>query len=493
MRHSRAVHCRVDHSPRAIKAKTTCRARARQQIGRGGLEVNMNPSSPDTDSVDRRQFLAAAAVAGVGLLTPAAHAQPTTASASTTPATGASAIGLPAPPLERVRIGIVGVGNRGAVLLGQFLKIDGCQVTAVCDVIPERADRARATAEAAGLPAPQVFAGDDRSYRGLCDRDDVDLIINATPWDWHVPIAVDALHAGKHVGVEVPAAFTLEECWQLVEACEKTRKHCTILENCCYGETELMVLEMVRAGLFGELTHGEAAYIHDLKAYRLESGSWRARYAREFNGNLYPTHGLGPLAQYMSINRGDRFDYLVSLSSPAIGLNAFARETFGVDDPRSKVQYASADMNTTLIKTARGRSIMLQYDTTTPRPYSRINLVSGTKGIFAGYPDRVSFGHSEWEPADTYREKYRHPLWTKLGTTAREVGGHGGMDYVMCWRLIDRLREGRPLDHDVYDAAAWSAVVELSIRSVSQRSAAMDFPDFTRGAWKERPAMQIGI
>ena len=240
-----------------------------------------------------------------------------------------------------------------------------------------------------------------------------------------------------------------------------------MLENVCYGEIEMMVLNMVQAGLFGTLTHGEAAYIHELRkrSSREARGAWRHV---QVNGNLYPTHGLGPIAQYMDINRGDAFERIVSMSSPAVGMREHAEHTFGKDDPRAKAKYAAGDMNTSLIQTAKGRSIMVQYDTTTPRPYSRLNLISGTKGTFAGYPDRVAFKHADWEEITPYREKFRHALWTKVGEQAK-AGGHGGMDYVMAWRLIDCLRRGLPLDQDVYDAASWSAVMDLSIKSVARQ------------------------
>jgi predicted dehydrogenase len=394
--------------------------------------------------------------------------------------------------MEQVRIGIIGLGRRGPNLLNEFLNVPGVSVRAVCDIIEDRAAAAVARVENAKQPKPQAYFGDDQVYRKLLARDDIDLVINATQPQAHTPIAVDALRAGKHVAVEVPAAVTVEECWQLVETAEQTQRHCMMLENCCYGEIEMMVLNMVRAGLLGTLTHGEGAYIHDLRAEKFTVSPWRLALARELNGNLYPTHGLGPIAQYMSINRGDRFARLVSMSSPAAGMQEYAEQNFGKNDPRAQGSFACGDMNLSLIQTAKGRSIMLQYDTTTPRPYSRLNLISGTKGTFAGYPDRIAFKHADWEDIAPYQEKYRHPLWTKVGEQAK-AGGHGGMDYVMAWRLIDCLRRGLPLDQDVYDAAAWSAPMALSIQSVAQKSMPVEFPDFTRGAWTNRAEFVVNL
>jgi hypothetical protein len=402
-------------------------------------------------------------------------------------------VGLAFPPLETVRVGFVGLGGRGTGLLNDLLHVEGVEIKAVCDAREANALRAQALVEKAGQPKPDLYARRADDYKRLCDRDDLDLVYCATTWDQHTPVAVAALKAGKHVAVEVPAAVTLEQCWQLVDHAEKAHRHCMMLENCCYGDSELLVLNMVRQGVFGELNHAEAAYIHDLREL-LFSGSgeglWRLKPTVEKDGNLYPTHGLGPVAQCLNINRGDRFDYLVSVSSPARGLKAYATAKFGADDPRAKQRFVHGDMNTSLLETVGGCSVMLQHDTVSPRPYSRLNLISGTKGMFAGYPDRISFGH-EWANLDEYRAKYQHPLWKKVGALAQKMGGHGGMDYVMNFRLMDCLHRGLPLDMDVYDAAAWSAVTELSVRSVAKRGAPQPFPDFTRGRWKTTAPLGI--
>jgi len=331
------------------------------------------------------------------------------------------------------------------------------------------------------------------------EKEDLDLVITATPWEWHVPVCVAAMKARKHAAPEVPAAVTVDECWQLVETSEKTRRYCVILENCCYGRSEMMVLNMVRQGLLGELVHGEAGYLHDLRSLKFDpeyyEGMWRLKHSIERNGNLYPTHGLGPVAQCMNINRGDRFDYLVSISSKSMGLNLYAAKKLGPDHPKAKVKYALGDINVSLIRTVNGRTITLYHDCSSPRPYSRINLVQGTKGIFQGYPDRIyiegkSPEKDTWEPLENYATQYEHPLWKARAQDAKGAG-HGGMDYMVLYRLIKCLRNGTPPDMDVYDAATWSVVSELSERSVADRGRSVDFPDFTRGKWKTNPPLGI--
>ncbi len=412
---------------------------------------------------------------------------------------GKNVAGLRAPALEVVRVGIIGVGARGSGHLKHMLSLEGVEVKAICDINEGAAKRGRGNCVKKGRPAPEIYTKGDYDYRRMLERDDLDLIMVITPWRWHTPMAVDAMKAGKHVTIEVPAAVTLEECWQLVNTAEQTQKNCMMMENCCYGRDELMVLNMCRLGAFGELTHGEGAYIHDLRSQMRQidrgTGSWRTAHHQKRNGNLYPTHGLGPIAQYMNINRGDRFEYLTSMSSPALGRAAYAREKWPPEHIRNKVKYICGDMNTTLIKTAAGRSIMVQHDTTTPRPYSRINLIQGTKGVFRGYPARVAIeefgGTHSWQDLKKCQAKYDHPLWKRMSTQAKKAGGHGGMDFIMNWRIIYCLRNGEPFDQDVYDAASWSAISALSEMSVARRSASVDFPDFTRGQWKKTSPLGI--
>jgi hypothetical protein len=291
----------------------------------------------------------------------------------------------------------------------------------------------------------------------------------------------------------------LQECWDLVDTSETTRKHCVILENCCYGETEMMVLGMVRDGLFGEITHAEGAYLHDLRGILTANegeGLWRRFPHMKLNGNLYPTHGLGPVAHYMDVHRGDRFDYMVSVSSPEASLSAYVKTKFPDGDPKRKEKYVCGDMNTSIIKTVKGRTILLQHDVVNPRPYSRINTISGTLGAFADYPPRIFVDGQKdesWQNLDAFRDKYSHPLWKTGGDTARKLGGHGGMDYIENFRLMDCMKRGLLPDIDVYDAAAWSAPAALSEASVAQNGAPQKFPDFTRGKWNVRSGTAAGF
>ncbi len=405
---------------------------------------------------------------------------------------GATMHGVAFERTPAVRIGIIGVGGRGSGLLANLLGCEGVTVTAVCDTDKGRAERAATRITRAGQPAPALYTSGEKDYENLCKRDDLHFVIVATPWDWHVPMAVAAMTSGKHVGVEVPVATTIADCWKLVDVSEKTRRHCMILENCCYGYNELLALNMVKAGALGDLTHAEAAYIHDLRGVLFDQtgeGSWRRAAHIRRDGDLYPTHGLGPVARYLDIHNGDRFDVLVSLSSLEQSLTAHQQKALAAGDPRRKEKYKCGDMNNAILKTAMGRTVLLQHDVVSPRPYSRLNLISGTKGAFADYPARVFIdGESphEWETIDRFKAKYEHPLWTRVGELARKNGGHGGMDFLMLYRLVECLHQGIAPDMDVYDAAAWSAPGPLSDLSVAKGGAPQKFPDFTRGKWKER-------
>lgn len=402
--------------------------------------------------------------------------------------------GYAAPKLETVRIGIVGLGMRGSGAVERLSHLDGVEITALCDKYPDRVKKQQKTLENSGRQKAKEYSGAE-GWKALCDNKQVDLVYTCTPWDLHTPVSVYAMLQGKHAATEVPAAKTVDECWQLVETSEKTRKHCMMLENCCYDFFELLTLNMARQGLFGDIVHAEGAYIHDLSKDWLFNKNayadmWRLKENIGHNGNLYPTHGLGPVAQCMNINRGDRFDHLVSMSTADFTLNHLAKEMAEKDDffqPYTDRNYRG-NMNTTLIRTMYGKSIMVQHDVSTLRPYSRIHLVSGTKGIAQKWPgpEKISFGH-RWikqEELDELYKKYAPPIVSHIGEIAKQVGGHGGMDFIMDWRLIDCLRNGLPLDQDVYDAAAWSCIMPLSEDSVKARSKSIDVPDFTRGAWK---------
>ena len=455
----------------------------------------------DDSKLSRRDLLKAAGLAGVGLTTlrgADAHISDSIVDASATQARSArqqTMVGVKFEPRDVVRVGIVGVGLRGTSTLQEFLAIDKVVVNAVCDVVKDKCLRAAQLIEKAGQKTPGIYSDGERDFERLSARDDLDFIYIATPWEWHVPQVLAALKEGKHVGTEVPAAYTLEDCWNIVEASEKARRHCLIMENCCYDHSETTVLNMVRAGVLGELVHGECAYNHDLREILFENkdeGLWRRRHHTLRDSNLYPTHGLGPMAMYMDINRGDRFDQIVSMSSTHLGLESYRKDHVPAGDPKWKEVYKTGDYNTSIIKTARGRTIMLQHNVTTPRPYDRINLIQGTKGIFRDYPPRIFLdgqegGHT-WGSLDKYQDKYESPLWKNQGEMARKLGGHGGMDYLMCYRLVQCMREGLEPDINVYDAAAWSAPGPLSQLSVAKGSMPVKFPDFTGGMWQQSRA-----
>ncbi len=400
-------------------------------------------------------------------------------------------------PIDVVRIGYVGVGLQGSSHCRNLLRIEGAELVALCDIVSEKVEQMQDRVVEAGGERPTAYTRGPYDFVRMCEEEDLDLVYTATPWEWHVPVCVAAMENGKHAVTEVPAAVTIDECWQLVESAEKHQKHCLMMENVAYGRVEMMVLNMVRQGLLGEILHGECGYLHDLRSIKFEGaneGLWRRAHSMNRNGNIYPTHGLGPIAQCMNINRGDRFGHLVSMSSPSRGLQLYAKENFLPDASERKEQYKLGDVNVSLIQTAMGRTIFVSHDTNLPRPYSRINLVQGTRGIFQGYPDRVYIegrgeGH-RWTDAEDYYAEFEHPLWSEQGPSARGAG-HGGMDYIEDYRLIQCLREGVPTDMNVYDAASISAVSELSERSVAAGGQPMDFPDFTRGRWETNPRLEI--
>ena len=398
---------------------------------------------------------------------------------------------------KRIRMGFVGVGLQGSSHVKNFLRIPGVEIVAVCDIVEEKVHRIQGWVEKAGGPRPRGFWRGERDFERMCDEVEMDLVFTATPWKWHVPVCLKAMATGSHAATEVPAALTVDECWQLVEASERTGLHCVMMENCCYSRSMLMVLRMVRQGVLGEIINGGAGYMHDLRALKFNGRNealWRTDHSIRRDGNLYPTHGLGPVAQCMDINRGDRFDYLVSMSSVSRGLNLYAAKKFGPDSPEAEREYALGDVNTSLIRTRKGRTITLWHDTSSPRPYSRVDLVQGTKGIYKGFPPRIYIeGRNEKHAYADLHElagEYEHPLWAALREKA--IGaGHGGMDYIEDYRLVRALQTGTEPDMDVYDAAAWSVVSELTERSVAGRSRAVDFPDFTRGRWRERRPLGI--
>jgi hypothetical protein len=450
--------------------------------------------------INRRELLIAAGATGASLaLAPLASAS---AKAQTPKAKGKSAAGLVAPKMDRVRVAFIGVGARGSGHVATMLTLEGVDVKAICDTHKPSLDAAIKQCVGKGRQAPAAYGENETDYRHMLDRDDIDIVIIATPWKWHVPMAVDGMKRGKHAFIEVPASITVDGCWELVDTAEQTQLHCMMMENVNYGREELMVLNMCRLGVFGELLHGEAAYIHDLREQMMEiehgTGSWRTYEYTKRNGNLYPTHGLGPVAQYMNINRGDRLDYLSSMSSPSRVRALYAKAHFPEGHERRKLKFVAGDINTTIAKTVLGKTLMIQWDEQLPRPYSRLNLIQGTRGVWGGYPDRCVIegqGATEtWKMGgdlQPFYDKYDHPLWKKLAVEAKKNGGHGGMDFVMLWRIVYCLRNGEPMDQDVYDAAAWSVITPLTETSVANRGRSMDVPDFTRGKWKTMPPLGI--
>jgi predicted dehydrogenase len=443
--------------------------------------------------IDRRNLLKLAALGAGGLFAdslagPLLRAQ----------TVGPRMIGHADAPLDVVRVGFVGVGLMGTAHVENFLKIDGVEIRAICDVVEERVSRAQHLVVDAGREKPAGYAGGPRDFEDLCGRDDLDLVFTATPWEWHVPVCIAAMDAGKHAATEVPAALTIEDCWRLVETSESTRRHCVMMENCNYDRIEMMVLNMVSQGVLGELVHAECGYLHDLRAVKYDAeneGAWRRAHSMTANGDLYPTHGLGPVAQCLNINRGNAFQTLVSMGSKTRGLHLYAEERFGPDSAAAAERFVLSDVVTTLLRTHGGETVVVTHDTSLPRPYSRNILVQGTRGIVRKYPEPLvhiegrSAPHT-WEPIDGWLREYDHPLWRQL-QTASQGAGHGGMDFIEDYRLVEALRVGRPPDMDVYDAAMLSAVIELSGRSISGGSEPVPFPDFTRGAWQNPRPLQV--
>lgn len=408
--------------------------------------------------------------------------------------------GYAAPKLETVRIGFIGLGSRGPGHVLNMSLLEGVEINALCDLVPEMVDKVKKRIEGMGFK-PSIYTGDAEAWKKMCDRDDIDLVYICTPWNMHTPMAIYAMEHGKHVCIEVPATVTLEESWQLVETSEKTRKHCMMVENCCYDFFELLTLNMARQGFFGEIVHGEGAYNHNLLGLNFSKtgywNMWRLRENESRRGNIYPTHGLGPICQVMGINRGDKMDFLVSVMSKDFLMNEKAKKLAATDEFYKEFvdKPYRGDMTVSTIRTSMGRTIMIEHDVTTPNVYSRIHKISGTIGGALKYPlpGKISIG-DEWVSEEEYKiieEKYTPEIIKRIGEMAKQVGGHGGMDFLMDWRTIDCLRNGLPLDQDVYDAALWSAIGPLSEWSVANRSTSIDIPDFTGGSWKSNKPVDL--
>ncbi len=459
--------------------------------------------STSPNSNPRRNFIKAiggftAAVAGAPMLVNAQTATPSRAS-------GANYMGdFAAPKLDKVKVAIIGVGARGKGHAGQLSGIEGVDFVGICDLVEERAKAAAKRAIAKGHQ-PKVYFGEEEAWKKMLAETKPDAVFIVTPWDHHAPMCVAAMKAGAHAFSEVPIAYTLKEMWEIVDTSEATGRHCMMMENVNYGREELVYLNMVRQGVLGELLHGEAAYLHPLCS-QMENGdstgSWRTFQYANRNGNLYPTHGLGPVAQYMSLGRTeDNFGRIVSFSSPAKGRHLYAQKSTKLSNPAFKdLDFKGGDLSTSIIKTALGRTLMVQWDETTPRPYSRHNYIAGVKGAMAGFPNRMSIegltkshdqGWAENEEWEAIAAKYEHPLFKRMGELSKKMGGHGGMDFLMLFRIIECLRNGEPLDQNVYEGCFWSAVGPLSEKSVAEDGMPQVFPDFTRGNWKTTKPLGI--
>lgn len=408
---------------------------------------------------------------------------------------------------KTVRIGFVGVGGRGFGLIKGLLKLGSVEITAICDIDQNNIGRAVKHIQQAGFKKPKIYDRNDTDYKRLCDHNGLDLVMTATPWDLHTPVCVAAMKAGKNAATEVPAAVTKEECWQLVETSEQTGKFCTMLENVSYWRNVMTISKMINKGVFGDVLHAQVGYQHDIRPGRFndrtlktfnETGEahWRIKQHETGEGNLYPTHALGPVAQWMDINRGDKFSYLVSMSTPSMGLNIYAARKFGKEHPLAKKSYAHGDINTTLIKTEKGRTITLYHDCATYRPYHLNLRLQGTEGIYTDsqgiFVNGLSAEEGEWDCFKTaeYVKEHKPKLWEEQGDLAKK-GGHGGGDYLELHRLMEAVRSGTPPDIDVYDAASWSVVTDLSGKSVREGSKPIEFPDFTKGAWKTRTSENL--
>lgn len=476
------------------------------------------------ETKNRRSFLKTMGAAGAGLA-----AFTTAANAQTSRPTGAKYMGdFVAPKLDKVKVAIIGLGARGGTHYAHVAAIENTEIVALCDLYQDLAERAKKkilATDGERHKNVKLYTGDKHAYKKMLAETKPDLVYVVTPWEWHTPMCIDAMNAGAHAVCEVPVCVTVKEAWDLIDTSEKTGKHCMMLENVNYGRDELLFLNMARKGLFGELLHGEAAYIHELRGQMKQvergTGSWRSYHWANRNGNLYPTHGLGPVAQYMNLARGDdNFGRISSFSSPAKGHALYAKKHFPADHKWNKLDWKGGDMSTSIIKTTMGKTLMVQWDETSPRPYSRHNLIQGTKGTGIGYPftglaldydkgelpeavfeafggnDKRGTNYHAWTKGDKLQaiyEAYDHPLYKRMKDSAAKMGGHGGMDWIMNYRVIEAIRLGQPLDQNLYEGVFWSTVGPLSEASVAQNGTSVAFPDFTRGNWKNTKPLPIVI
>jgi len=432
----------------------------------------------------------------------------------TTASVGAAAAVMPASLFsataeKRIKMGFMGTGMRGQWVLSLAAKYPEVDIPAICDIDDGMIESALKILKDAGKPEPHVYKNGDEDFLNMLQNETLDGVYIATPWEWHHPMAIAAMKNGIHVGTEVPAALTVDDCWDLVNVSERTGKHCMIMENVCYRRDVMAVLNMVQQGMFGELLHCQGGYQHDLRHVKFNDGinpygggvefgekgfseaKWRTQHSVDRNGDLYPTHGLGPVSPMLGINRGNRMVHLTSTATQSRGLHKYIVDQGGPDHPNADVKFKCGDIVTTVIKCENGQTIMLSHDTNSPRPYSLNFRVQGTKGIWqkdaqSMYIEGISPESHRWESEDSYLEKYDHPLWKKFENQA-SGSGHGGMDFFILRAFIETLKGGDPVI-DVYDAVSMSVICPLSEKSIRLGSAAVKIPDFTRGKWgKNKP------
>jgi predicted dehydrogenase len=431
--------------------------------------------------IHRRQFVKLSATVSAGLAGVAV---------------GQSLAAAPRP----IRLGVVGVGSRGSSLLQSLLGLEGVEVPALCDINLANLQRAQAVVEKTGRPKPEGYSHDEQDFRRLMARADLGAVVIATPWQWHTPMAVAGLQAGKYVGVEVPAALTLEDCWELVATSEKTGVPCMMLENWSFRRDNLAVLNMIRAGLLGQIVHGHCAYSHNcvLGSFFDAQGNprWMGEFLSKRNAAQYPTHALGPILSWLDINCGDAFACLTATATGQFGIASQLRRKFGPEHPSVKCAYRQGDIVTAVLKTHQGKTIVVNNDMQLPRPYDNRWLVQGTEGVYsetynAVYLDGRSPKPGEWESFGPYQEQHEHRWWKAIQGKAGETA-HGGTDYLELDLFVKAVRARSQTPLDVYDSVTMSAVVALSEHSIAQGSTPVEFPDFTRGKWQTRkPAFAI--
>lgn len=414
------------------------------------------------------------------------------------PAGQEDVLGLRTEPMETVRVGFVGLGMRGGDAVARYTYVPGVQITAICDVEPAAVAKSQRTLARREFPAAKEYTGAEDAYKALCESDDVDLVYICTDWLHHVPVALYAMEHGKHVAIEVPAAATMEDIWALIDASERTRKHCVMLENCCYDFFEMTALTMAQAGVFGEIVHVEGSYHHNLDPFwSAYWDNWRLDFNQKVRGDVYATHGIGPVCQALNIHRGDRMTTLVAMDTDPFNGPKHVEARTG----QPCTEFANGDETMTMIRTEKGKTILVEHDVMTPRPYSRMYQLVGTDGYAAKYPvsqlcfrsegaENVDYQNLGGEKvytgpaAKALMDEYRNPILTpELEELAKTVGGHGGMDFIMDYRMIYCLLNGLPMDIDVYDMAEWCCVGPLSRLSLENGSMPVEVPDFTRGAW----------